>query len=299
VHPKVAKTKSHVVLLGISTLGALLPRAACGQQATSGRDHIPVGWYEYPSDKLENLDEASKQCFSFSRNDWHVMVDGSDVTFEKRLRQDNAAAPALPPLLKPENGMPGRNVSDGLRTAIHYRDGWLLAYDGGEWGGGLWLTNEDGSRTKRIVDSNVRAVVAIDSGILVLSGLAHLTMNFGNASIFSNPSGLDISLQHTTQLDGMPSAPTKAPDGSVLFVTTDGLYKVTKIGELQRLANLPKWTRHQSPDSMAIAANGTIFVGMRMFVLQIRPDAGYSFELLLPNECRRFELQQFDCVCKP
>ena len=55
-----------------------------------------------------------------------------------------------------------------------YAHGWVLAYDGGEWGGGLWLTNDDGSLTKRIVSDNVRAVVPIDGGILVLSGLAHL-----------------------------------------------------------------------------------------------------------------------------
>lgn len=294
-----AKWRLRIALLSIAVFGALLPGFMHGQQAASEKDHIPPGWYAYPSDKLENPDESSKQCFNISRNDWQVRGEGSEVRFEKRSRQTNAIVPSLPPLLNHENGMPGRTVSDGLRTAIHYREGWLLAYDGGEWGGGLWLTNDDGSQTKRILDSNVRAVVPVDTGILVLSGLAHMTMDYGNAFIFSNPNGLDIALQHAMRLDGMPSAPAKAPDGSVFFVTTYGLYKITNIGELQWLTYFPKWTRYQNPDSMAIALDGTIFIGMRMFVMKIRPDAGYGVEWLLPNECQKFERQQFDCACKP
>jgi hypothetical protein len=295
----VVMRRSHIVLLSITALGALFPSAVCGQQGASGKDHIPPGWYVYPSDKLKNLDEPTERCFNFSQNDWQVKDDGSDVTFQKRSKQNNGVVPSLPPLLKHENGMPGRAASDGLRTAIHYGNGWLLAYDAGEFGGGLWLTNDDGSQTKRILDNNVRAVIPVDNGILVLSGLAHLTMDFGNAFIFSTPNGLDISLQHAIHLDGKPSAPAKAPDGSVFFVTTYGLCRITKTGELQRLIYFPKWAMYQYPNSMAITPDGTIFVGMRMFVLKLRPDDGYSAQWLLPNECQKFDLRQLDCVCKP
>jgi hypothetical protein len=124
-------------------------------------------------------------------------------------------------------------------------------------------------------------------------------MDLGDAFIFSNPNGLDISLQHQMQLDGEPSAPAKAPDGSVFFVTTYGLCRITRTGELQRLTHFPKWTRQQYPNSMAITPDGSIFIGMRMFVLKLLPDDGYGEEWLLPNECRKFALRQFDCVCKP
>jgi hypothetical protein len=293
-----ATWKSRTLQLGIAALSTLLPATLFGQQPMPAMDHIPPGWYVYPSNKLRNLDESTAQCFNFSRNDWQVKSDGANVTFGKESKPDNVVAPSLPRLLKHENDMPGKTVSAGLRTAIHYENGWLLAYDAGEWGGGLWLTNEDGSKTKRILDSNVRAVIPFNGGILVLSGLAHI-MDFGNAFIFSSPNGLDISLQHAMQLDGEPSAPAKAPDGSVFFVTTYGLCRITKTGELQRLTYFPKWVRQQYPNSMAITPDGTIFIGMRMFVLKLRPDDGYSEEWLLPNECRTFELRQFDCVCRP
>jgi hypothetical protein len=206
----------------------------------------------------------------------------------------------IPPLLKHEQGMPGRTVRAGLRSVLHLGKEWLLAYDAGEWGGGLWLTNEDGSKTKRILSDNVREMVPLEEGVLVLSGLAHMGIDFGNAFIFSNPDGMNISLQHAVHLDGEPSAYAKEPDGSVLFVTTYGLRRVTKSGELQRLTYFPKWTRQQYPNSMAISSDGSIFVAMRMFVLKLRAESSkYSEEWLLPKDCRKFDLRQFDCVCKP
>jgi hypothetical protein len=71
--------------------------------------------------------------------------------------------------------------------------------------GGLWITNDDGSEARRIVNSNVHAVVPIDGGILVLSGLAHLSLDSGKAFIFSNPTGVNIFLLHSANLDGEPA----------------------------------------------------------------------------------------------
>src|SRR5262249_14318467 len=148
-----------------------------------------------------NVDEYTVRCFNYSHNEWQVMSEGEKVKITKRVGT-LTDIPSLPPLLKHQSGMPGNTVQAGLRSATHYGHGWLLAYDGGEWGGGLWITNDDGSLTKRIVSDNVRAVVPVYGGILVLSGLAHLTMDFGNAFIFSDPDSLNITLQHSVHLDG-------------------------------------------------------------------------------------------------
>ena len=136
-------------------------------------------------------------------------------------------------------------------------------------------------------------------GILVLSGLAHMSMDFGNAFIFSNPDGLNIALKHTVHLDGAPSAYAKQPDGSVLFVTTRGLCRITQFGELKNLTYFPRWTSLY-PNSMVIASDSSIFIAMRMFVLKLHQESGgYTAEWLLPNACRTFYVKQYDCVCKP
>ena len=140
----------------------------------------PSGWYVYSESKLKNLHETTLRCFNYSHNEWQVTNEGNGVRITPRPsprgKDDFPPVPSWPPLLKHQEGMPGRTVSAGLRSAMHFKNGWLLAYDAGEWGGGLWLTNEDGSKTKRILSDNVRAVVPIDGGIIVLSGLAHMSM---------------------------------------------------------------------------------------------------------------------------
>lgn len=302
---QVSRWKKYAVQFGVTAANILLSQMVLGQQQPPPLPgEIPVGWYVYPESKLKNLDETTLRCFNYSHNEWQVTNEGNGVRITPRAspkgKDDFPPVPSWPPMLKHQEGMPGRTVSAGLKNAMHFKNGWLLAYDAGEWGGGLWLTNEDGSKTKRILNDNIRAVVPTDGGIIVLSGLAHMSINFGNAFIFSNPDGLDIALQHSVHLDGEPSAPAKEADGSLLFVTTYGLRRMTQSGELQRLTYFPKWTSQQYPNSMAVSSDGSIFIAMRMFVLRLRPNSGrYAEEWLLPNECRKFELRQFDCACKP
>jgi hypothetical protein len=86
----------------------------------------------------------------------------------------------------------------------------------------------------------------------------------------------------------------------VVFVTTHGMSRITKSGDVQSLANLPNWTKFQYANSMVIASDGSIFIGMRMFVVKLRPDEGqYKEEWLLPAACREFCLDGTNCICKP
>jgi len=271
----------------------LLPSSWAGQQSRSSAGAIPEGWYAYPENKLNAWPQNStwSPCPSVSLIDWQVSTEGDAVRITKLLNdrtsiQNRSEQWPLPRLLKHEQGMPGQTVRAGLKSVLHFKNDWLLAYDGGEWGGGLWLTNDDGSETKRILSDNVREMIPIDDGVLVLSGLSHMVIDFGNAFIFSNPDGMNISLQHAVHLDGEPSGYAKELNGSVLFVTTYRLCRITKSGELQTLIGFPRWSPHVFTNSMVITPDGSIFIGMRMFVLRLRKTSdGYRTEWLLPNEC--------------
>jgi len=286
-------------------LAVFLPVSSAAAQSQRPDDLIPSGWHVFPTSDFQNLDAKTGGCFNHSQNEWRVTNDGGGVAItkieqRKRTGLANPDLPSFPPLLKHEEGMPGRAATDGLKIAMRFEKGWLLGYDAGEFGGGLWLTNEDGSKAAHILSDNIRAIVSMDGGILVLTGLAHMDMDYGNAFFFSNPEGLTISLQRTVHLDGQPGPYTKEPDGSVLFVTTVGLSRITKSRELQRLALLPEWISFQGPNSMAIASDGSVFVGMRMGVMKLQNDSGkYNEEWLLPNECKAFFLAQSDCTCTP
>ena len=179
------------VLVSISVLSSPPSTAIRAKEATASVP-APDGWYVYPNAKLKNVDEMTQRCFNYSRDDWRVAIEGNRVQIAKHTELRTQTLP-LPLHLKPQPGMPGRTVDEGLRNAIHFESSWLLAYDGGEFGGGLWLTNEDGSVARLLVADNVRGLVRLDGRVVVLSGLAHLFTDFGNAFIFSVPHGLNVS----------------------------------------------------------------------------------------------------------
>lgn len=246
----------------------------------------------YPTQQLEHLDDNSSPCPKHRLTDWEVTSQGdlvriNELVYQGKTSNGVSQEQPLPVLLKHQQGMPGNTVRAGLKTVLHFKHNWLLAYDAGEWGGGLWLTNEDGTQTKRILSDNVTEMIPIDDVVLVLSGLAHGTIDFGNAFIFSIPDGMDISLQHAGHLDGRPRGYAKEPNGSALFVTTYALCRVTKSGEVQMLMGFPRWSQHEFTTSIVIARDGAIFIGMRMFVLRLLPNSGrYTQEWLLPKQCQ-------------
>jgi hypothetical protein len=265
----------------LMVLSAVLVSArVAGQPSMQQSTDVPQDWHVYPGEELKSATASDHRCFNYSRREWRVTVeDGEAQVTEKRKVQDET--PALPARLVHQQGM------TGLRSATRFSDEWLLAYDGGEFGGGLWLTNEDGSEVKRIFNSDVQAVVALEKGVLILSGLDHMGLDVGNALVYSAPHAMNMALQESLKLDGAPSAFAQETDGSVLFITTH---------------SLPRWIAQQYANSMAITADGTIYVGMRMFVLKLDDKGGeYSEEWLLPNDCRKFHLDvtKVDCACTP
>jgi hypothetical protein len=281
-------------MLKIVLLAAAFLSASSLARQSGAAGAIPEGWYVYPEDMLKAWPKNStwNPCPRVSLTEWQVSSEANSVKIaelpsdRESISQREEKLP-LPPMLKHEKGMPGNSVRAGLTSVLHFKNNWLLAYDAGEWGGGLWLTNEDGSKTKRILRDNVRELIPINERVLVLSGLAHVTINFGNAFIFSNPDGMNISLQHAVHLDGEPSGYAREPDGSVLFLTPSGLCRITKSGELQRLRGFSNESPWAFTNSMVITSDGSIFIGTRMFVVRLRKDSDrYTEEWLLPKECR-------------
>jgi hypothetical protein len=280
----------------LMVLSAILVSAqVVGQPSMRQSTDVPQGWYIYPDEELKSATAPDRRCFNYSRREWRVTVEGGEAQVtEKRKVQDET--PPLPPRLMHQQGM------TGLRSATRFNDEWLLAYEGGEFGGGLWLTNEDGSEAKRIFNSDVQAVVSLEKGVLILSGLDHMGLDVGNALVYSTPHAMNMALQEFLKLDGAPSAFAQETDGSVLFITTHSLCRITKSGQLKILHTLPRWIAQQYANSMAITADGTIYVGMRMFVLKLNDKGGkYSEDWLLPNDCRKFYLDvtKVDCACTP
>lgn len=250
----------------------------------------PDGWFVYPLQDPSHLDRQVRDCFSYSRNTWQIFLEQGAVEIAKSSR-GVVEQPQMPPLLKI-----APRAMLGHKTFVKFPDSWLLGFNFGEFGGGLWISSLDGRETRQVWDQDIRSIIPVRDNILVLSGLAHMSLDSGDALVLSQPHGLEVDVERRVHLDGAPTAYTMDVDGSVLILTTRSLSRITEAWQLERLLVLPDFVRFQYANSMIRESDGTIYIGMRMLVLRLLPP-DYIEEWLLPDECRKFYLRGTDCAC--
>ena len=93
--------------------------------------------------------------------------------------------------------------------------GELLGFDHGEWGGKLAF-RKNGKITD-VLNENVKAIVPMEQGVLVFTGLSHLRTNDGYIYVLEQ-AGSSFSLIGLQKLDGSPDSIRPVPHReSVVF----------------------------------------------------------------------------------
>jgi len=245
----------------------------------------PTGWTVYPTPEEGS---ASLYCANWSRTTWRVSMSEAGA-----LHIGSESAPVLywdyqlPHGVRRQKGMIGR------QSRLKIPSGWLLGFDGGEFGGGLWFADSSG-RTQNLSGQNVRGFVTTPQGVLVFVGM---TFDSGRVLIVHDAGGSVVKAENLVQLDGAPEAITPFSENSALVVTTHGITQVSSGGTTNRL--LERSLGLPYPSSIVVTKDGAIYVGMRMFVVRLLPQSGlYTEQWLVRQGCNRFKPTQFDCVCK-
>src|SRR5262249_33443103 len=138
---------------------------------------------------------------------------------------------------------------------------------------------------------------SMDRAILVFMGLDHLTGRSGRVfRLVREPEGW--TLVPFAVLDSSPGA-WLVENNHVLVVTERGLWYLQAetpprlVHELDPHANL-------DPDSLVRTADGTLFLGLRRYVLALTPDGDQWTETwFVPKDCLQVRLNGFYCVCAP
>jgi hypothetical protein len=118
----------------LTGLAVLVSLAA---QASSGLD--PVEWPLRPAPPSR----SERHCTDYSRMFWSVSLDGGVPRTEQLITREH-----VDPL--PFAYAEGRD-RQGSRYVARVTDGWLVGFDAGEFGGGLWWFSErDGHESRRI-----------------------------------------------------------------------------------------------------------------------------------------------------
>jgi hypothetical protein len=256
--------------------------------------NLPSGWTPYPTPKSGS---ETLRCANYSiRREWRVSVSNGTleiavIPFERGGAQSQVfKKQELPSGIQRVKGMVG------LQSTLKLQNGWLLGFDGGEFGGGLWFASDDGT-TQMLNSENVHGFVATPRGVLVLAGLAHMGLDSGKVFVvpYTVKSSPDVKL--LLELDGAPEAFTKVSDDLMLVVTTRGVSRVSSSGGSELLLRRDLGLLY--PNSVAATPDGVIYVGARLFVVRLSPhDGDYLEQWMLPDSCTHFEIRGLDCVCQ-
>jgi hypothetical protein len=188
---------------------------------------------------------------------------------------------------------------DGWVSAyMRLTNGWLVGFDAGEFGGGLWWIDDAGPGLF-LSQQNVHKLFRYGDKILAAVGLAHLSFDDGAIIVFEE------------SLVGAPSvvkkirSPSSVEDAKVIG---DDIIGATFIGPIiVNNAGVVKYdgtgsgrNRHLTyPNSVSIDDYGTVYIGSRYAVLVYKNlPSDFTPTWLVPQVCAKFIPDQYKADCK-
>ncbi|APR75649.1 Hypothetical protein A7982_00995 [Minicystis rosea] len=224
---------------------------------------------------------------------WHFAIHRFDCEWRVERDATGIHAKAFIPNWKPialpfvPSKHPGRQVvhcgvgavehTDAPLSVLAYRrveSGHLVGYNEGEWGGGLLSYDASGQLRQTITDENVVALLETPFGLLGFTGLAHGLGSRGHVLRLTRSGHWWHS--HELRLPGAPRNIHLEPDGSVLVVTSRDLVRVVQGSRIEHL-HRGHWEALRT-SSVVRDDDGTIYIGMNLAVVRLRPAQGGYIE---------------------
>lgn len=241
-----------------------------------------------------------RRCTDYSSLFWSVAASGGSALAVEMTTREH-----LDPVPFSYAAGPDRQ---GSRYAARAGEGWLVGFDAGEFGGGLWWFSDghgqQGSRIRPRPSSptnpadiyhaeNVLGLPRVGGQQLVLMGLDHLGARSGRVFRIVAAAGA-WSLEPVAVLDAEPAV--WLLDGSrLLFLTDSGLWSSDGLSAHKVH---PLDVGGFAPTSMVQAADGGLYVGMRYYVLRLAEEEGrWTESWFAPASCLSVRLRDYDCDC--
>jgi len=164
-------------------------------------------------------------------------------------------------------------------------DGWVVGFNAGEFGAGLWWFSPDGEERYKLAEAWVTDFIPEEAGILVLEGIAHGAVNKGQVLRLVQDREGRWQTERFADLGHAPGVAAKDADGSLIIATTDRLLRIIPVSrKTDVLLDHAVWGGLY-PNSMVITTSGTIYLGMWHGVAKVEKEGGgYRLRWLLPNE---------------
>jgi hypothetical protein len=261
---------------------------ACRNRAAIRPDPVPVGWVDWHNpDRVDGLGRACAGAANFNvvsilRDELKIVTDrGGNAMAEPD--QSNW----LPFAFKPSD-------TPGVRRVLRTDKGWLVGFDGGELGGSLWFLSQDGKRSTQLLDVDILKIFEALGRVYVFTSDAAEASDTG--SIYEI--GSDGAIERTVHLAGRPFAMFQDARDSFLMVGDQGIYRVNI--DLKMETVLRRDLQGFFPNSIAVARDRTIYIGLRFFVLRLIPaEKSLDQQWLVRSQCKYFHVadDRSECVC--
>lgn len=264
---------------------------------------LPGGWVALAAPPSE----SDLACANWSSNEWAVTWANEGLAVA-RIPPSSRSDP-LPFTISGTLAM-SRNERwsvearfAGRSRVLRVHDGYLIGFDRGEWGGGLWWFDSTGSSRKRLEipaearfePENVVAIRPAGEDAIAFIGLAHLQLDEGKAVLVSRGQGHPVRV--LASFGAAPRAVLTEADGTWLVLTHRGLFRLAMTGGVELVAKLDGLDG-LNPESMARSPSGSVFIGMRHYVLQVDLKGDQIRQSwLVREECVTSKQEEFDCRC--
>jgi hypothetical protein len=205
------------------------------------------------------------QASNFSEYEWRVSAREGVVTAQLAPRARDDSSLGLP-------FTPRTEKFTGSSSAAHVQDGWLVAFNHGEFGSALYWFNETGNQNYKVSNDQIVAFLQLPDRLLAVEGIAHMTTSRGSIVRIERTKAQDRWTTYTVAR--LPFAPYAAVvqhqhAGRIVVVLSDALVRVTANGELQTLLSDVPWTQ-LFPNSAVLNQDETrVYVGMRQYIAEV------------------------------
>lgn len=179
---------------------------------------------------------------------------------------------------------PARDGLAGRRLSTRVADGWLVAFNAGEFGAGLWWFSPEGKDRYKIAEAWVIGFYSTKAGMLALEGLAHGGHSTGRILRLARDRGGRWRSEDLIDLKHAPQAAALGDDGSLLIATTRRLLRVVPSDRTIEVIHDDAFWGGLYPNSLVVTPGGAIYLGMRRGVARVEKKGGeYRVVWLLPN----------------
>jgi hypothetical protein len=222
--------------------------------------------------------------------EWHVQIETGRVIVDS---EPHGREDALPFEIKP---VPRSGAIDlmGERYVVAVDGGYVVGFNAGEFGGGVWWFSTDGTRRRKLtlrasesledhVSENVHGLALLGQDLLAFQGLTHLGSNSGRVVRIRRAPNGEWQPSLFAELRACPHAVVQESTSSWFFAATTGVWRIDARARVRPIWRPPGGHLYY-PNSIALDSTGVIYMRMRDYIVKLTPrsNGGYAARVLVP-----------------